>query len=331
MNDIKHDVLNEIRNNVSLFKPVNNIQYRIRCPICGDSQKNIEDAHCYIKCSYDLNEPLLYHCFLCNSSGIVNKYFLDKLGVKSKYISQLDNTKHNTITRIKNNNIDIITGEPKRSKQTNYIEERLGSGFTISDYNKFKIIWDMNNIFQYINSNRVRNAIPNNIDSVTFLSDDKCTLLTRSFTDDNGRWNKLRIIPGESQSFYTIKSMINLFTDKIITVNIAEGVFDVLSIYKNFTDDYSNSAFVAVLGSDYIAGLKYMIAKGFIGNNINVKIYIDSNIDERALIKDLKQYKWLFNQISVLRNIKGKDVGVRIEDIQLSEHIVGGKSIGRNI
>ena len=87
--DAKHEVLGEIRNSVSIFKEVNSNQYRIRCPICGDSQKNLESAHCYIKCSYDQNEPLLFHCFLCNSSGIVNKSFLDKLGIKSNIYSAI--------------------------------------------------------------------------------------------------------------------------------------------------------------------------------------------------------------------------------------------------
>lgn len=321
MMDAKHEVLGEIRNSVSIFKEVNSNQYRIRCPICGDSQKNLESAHCYIKCSYDQNEPLLFHCFLCNSSGIVNKSFLDKLGIKSKHVDKLSYNRRNVFSKANNKDINIDVGNPKNSPQTKYIDDRLGPGFTLDDYDKFRIVWNMDNIFQYITSTRIKNSIPNNINSISFLSDDKSSLLTRSFTDENGRWSKLKIIPIDNgPSFYTIKTVIDLFTKEDIIVNIAEGIFDVLSIYKNFTDDYANSVFIAVLGSDYISGLNYMINKGFVGSNIIIKVYIDSNINEREIKKSLKPFKWLFKQIIVLRNIKNKDVGVKIEDIKLSNN-----------
>ena len=319
-NNIKQQVLDEIQNNSPVFKKVNNIQYRIRCPICGDSQTDSRDAHCYIKCDFNNpNEPLLFNCFKCNTSGKVNSNFLKKLGVNSTLIQTIDHQKFNRIGSIKHTKVDIITGTPNlESKQVKYIEDRLGKGFTYEDYDKFKIIWDMNLIYPYVNNTRVKNTMPSNSNSISFLSDDKSVLLIRSFDDLYGRWRKLSLFKSENKSFYTIKTTFNLFTNEDIIVNIAEGIIDVLSIYKNF-NNIDNSAYIATLGSDYISAVEYAITKGLLGNNVIIRIYIDNDIDDKLLKFQLKKFKWLFKSILIYKNIKSKDVGVNINDIKLIE------------
>ena len=56
-----------------------------------------------------------------------------------------------------------------------------------------------------------------------------------------------------------------------------------------------------------------------VGEAIIGAIYIDSDIDERSLKYQLRKYKWLFNRIIILKNIKSKDVGVPIDQIKLIE------------
>ena len=319
MSDIKHQILSEIERNVDVFRKVNNIQYRIRCPICGDSQKNPKDAHCYIKCSDDPAEPLLYNCFKCNSGGIVNEEFLSKLGINKSLSSQLSKQRYSKIVTIKKMNIDIVTGSPiLNSPQTRYIENRLGQGFNYDDYERFKIIWNMNEIRKHISDQRILNTLPSMNDSISFISDDRSCILIRSFYDDESRWRKVKILNTNSKSFYTIKSTLDLFTSEMITVNIAEGIMDILSIYKNFNDGI-NSVYIAALGSDYISALDYMMMKGFVGENIVVKIYVDSDIDVKSLKYRLKKYKWLFDKIIIMENIRFKDVGVTIDKIKLVE------------
>lgn len=319
MIDIKHQIINEIQQKVNVFKPVPPIRYRIRCPYCGDSQKNPRDAHCYIKCSPDPSEPLQFKCFLCNRKGIVRKDFLDLLGVDPKLSEQIDRQKYNRISAFReNNDLKMIIGEPNlASRQVKYIESRLGPGFTLDDYDRFKIIWDMKGIYDHITDQRVINTMPSNLDSVSFLSDDKSMILNRSFQDEY-RWRKIKLFPNDITSFYTIKVTLDLFTKDPIVVNIAEGIFDVLSIYKNFTDT-PNSVHIATLGSDYTAAVDYAISKGFIGSNIILKIYYDSNISGKKVASQLKQYKWAFGGIFLYKNIIGKDVGVKREEIILSE------------
>lgn len=324
MNNIdKNKILNEIEKYSPVFKPAGRFQYRIRCPICGDSQKNINDAHCYIKCSTDPDEPILYHCFLCNAGDRVNVNFFKKLlssdNIPDDVFQLVSSYKYNRIGSLKKVDVDIVTGTPiLDSPQVKYIESRLGTGFTYEDYDRFKIIWDWSNIHKSISDKRILNRLPNNFHSVTFLSDDKSVILTRQYDDNNGRWNNMNIFQSENRSMYTIKTTLNLFTKDQIVVNICEGVFDALSIYKNF-NDCENSIYLAVLGSEYISGVNYIIAKGVIGSNVDIRIYIDGDQDMDQLRKRLKRYKWLFNSISILENIKYKDVGTKIENIKLIE------------
>lgn len=322
MNDIKQQILDEIKNNTMVFIKVSNIQFRIRCPICGDSQTNPRDAHCYIKCDFNNpTEPLLFNCFKCNKSGKINSDFLKRLNIKSNIIQKIDNQRFNKIGSIEHTKVDIITGNPlMNSLQVKYIEDRLGKGFSYDDYDKFKIIWDMSTVYPYITSIRTRNSMPSNNDSISFLSDDKSVLLVRAFNNNGDRWRKLTLFQSPNKSFYTIKTTLDLFTKDEIIVNIAEGIMDVLSIYKNFNDN--NSVYIASLGSDYIGAIDYAISKGFIGSNIIIKIYIDNDINETILIPQLSKFKWLFKSIYVYKNILSKDMGVKIDKISLIEQKV---------
>lgn len=321
METTKNELLDELLRCSPVHKKINNYQYRIRCPICGDSKKDPMDSHCYIKCSYDPNEPILYNCFLCNSNGRVGKWFLDKLGASKRIVDGVASQRYNKIPSIRNTNLDILTGEPKMdSPQIKYIEDRLGKGFTYEDYDKFKIVWDMNKIREYIVDQKILNTLPNNKDSISFISNDKTVMLSRTFlsSEKDHQWRKIRIISGDHYSYYVIKTTLDLFTKDSIYVNIAEGIFDILSVYKNFNDG-QNSVFIAALGSDYMSALEFVINKGFVGSNIVVKIYIDAGINESQLIQRLKKYKWMFNSVYVYKNIIGKDVGEKLERIKLQE------------
>ncbi len=321
METTKNDLLDELLRCSPVYKKINNYQYRIRCPICGDSKKDATDSHCYIKCSYDPNEPILYNCFLCNSNGKVGKWFLEKMGANKRIIDGVSTQRYNRIPSIKNTNLDILTGDPMiNSPQIKYIEDRLGSGFTYEDYDKFKIIWNMDNIREHITDQKILNTLPNNKESISFISDDKTVMLTRTFlsSENDHQWRKIRIVPGDHYSYYVIKATLDLFTKEPLYVNIAEGIFDVMSVYKNFNDG-PNSVFIAALGSDYMSALEFAINKGFVGSNIIIKIYIDNGINESQLTQRLKKYKWMFNSVYVYKNIIGKDVGEKLETIKLQE------------
>ena len=318
-NNIKIKIINEIEKNSEYFRKISDNEYKMKCIFCGDSN-NPSHVHLYLKCSNDLSEPILYNCFKCNSKGKVNQDFLDRLGIKID--NDFDKQIFNKISNNKSPNINILCGNPiLDSNQIKYIEYRLGEGFSLDDYKRFKILWNMDNVIEYITDNRIRNSLPSNHNSITFLSEDKSVLLTRSFIDEHPRWRKISLFPNNNRSLYTIKSLIDIFSKEIIYINIGEGIFDILSIYKNFNSG-ENSIYIATLGSDYISGINYAINKGFIGNNIIIKIFIDNDINYKNLKFYLKKYKWLFNKIIILRNINEKDFGVTLDKIQIVENIV---------
>lgn len=324
MSNIKERTLEEIRKNVDVFHKVSSIRYKIRCPFCGDSQSDPKDSHMYLKCDHDPTTPIVYYCFKgnCGARGAVGKDFLDRLGIKVDGIEEFTNQKFNKISYIKKANIDIITGTPiMNSPQIRYIEHRLGKGFTYEDYDKFKIIWDMNSLIPFITDIRVKNTLPSNFNSVSFLSDDKSVVLTRFFTDEEPRWKKSKLFSLDTKSFYTIKALLDLFTAEQIVINIAEGIFDIISVYKNFNDG-GNSVHIASLGADYESAILYAIANGFIGSNVIIKIYIDSNIDEKILKGKIKKYNWVFGKMYIIKNIKSEDFGTTIDNIKPIEYQV---------
>jgi len=320
-NNIKQSILDEIQKQSVIFHKVSYDQYRIRCPLCGDSQKNLQSAHLYLKCSLDPTEPILYNCFKCNSKGRLNKNLMEKLNISINGLSEIDNQVFNKIS-VRKMNIDILTGTPNlMSEQVNYIDNRLGKGLTLEDYDRFKIIWNIESLDPHITDIRVKNTLPNNRDSISFLSEDKSTILTRRFVDEYPTWRKRKIFPLEDKSLYTIKSQIDLFSKDPIIINIAEGIIDIISIYKNFNTGL-NSIYIAVLGSDYETGIQFAIRNGFIGSNIIVKIYIDNDVDEKILKYRLRKYKWLTDRIYIYKNIKFKDFGTTRENIKLMEYLL---------
>lgn len=325
MNDIasiKMQILDKIEEVSPVFHRVGENQIRIRCPVCGDSRKDPYKSHMYLKCDLTSNEPILYNCFLanCNAHGKVDKEFLEKMGIAVEGMEIFDNTIFNKIRSLKSMDIDILTDDvDMNSMQKKYIEHRLGGGFTPDDYKRFRIVWNIENIATRLSNQKTIDRLPSNQNTISFLADNKSYLITRTFAEDNG-WRKIKLFD-YGNIYYMIESSFNLFTDEDVYINIAEGIFDILSVYKNFNTG-TNSAYIASLGSDYISALQYLIAKGLFGKNTHVRIYIDSEINKKMLAYKLTKFKWLFGKISIFANIKYKDVGVTIDRIKLIESTV---------
>jgi hypothetical protein len=310
-------ILSDIAKHAPVFLSAGGCEYRIRCPFCGDSQTDPNDAHCYIKCSDDPNEPMLYYCFKCNAKGRVTPKFLTMLGVDKSLVGQFANQRYYKLNTYHEPTVDIVERTPVMdSPQVRYIEERLGK-FEASDYERFKILWNINDVIPYIMIKQSLNTLPSNKSSVSFISDDKSALLIRSFDPQYGRWRKLSMFPTGRRTFYTVKAQVNLLSMDQIIIHIAEGVFDVLSAYRNFSEEHCQHVYIAALGSDYAKALEHFIAKGIFGSNCSVRIYYDADIDVEKLKKKMRQYKWLYHDICLYKNILSKDIGVPADQIRL--------------
>lgn len=315
--EMKSRLLREIEEKSPVFRRSSGYQYSIRCPFCGDSQKDLRATHMYLKCTPDPTEPILYKCFKCDASGRVNDRFLGLLGIDpSKYPTM--NRCYNRLPTVDRSRGEMITGTPDlTSPQVIYIEERLGPGFSLGDYSKFKIVWDMNRIRPYVSDRWIRDSLPDNETSVSFVSDNRSSILTRVFDPNSDvRWRKTKLFPDEARSFYTISADLSMFEPAVI--NIAEGIFDILSIYRNFPSG-ENSMYTACLGKDYISALDYAIAMGLVGGNVSVRIYADSDVNRKYLANRLKKYRWIFDSIVIRWNVRDKDFGITPDRILVGE------------
>jgi len=320
-NELKIKVLEKIKGSQTIFHETSPFQYNMRCIFCGDSQKKLTDTHLYLKCSPDPMEPILFQCFKCNAHGKVDEKFLSLLGIDIPEFKSQEWQRYNKLPSLKTVDTEIITGSVNlESDQVGYIEYRIGPGLTYEDYDKFKIVWEIDSLLPYITTQRVKHTLPSNNDSISFLSDDKSMLLTRFFNPppNSPEWKKSRLFPANKRSFYTIKATLNILSSETVYVNIAEGIFDILSIYKNFPTG-ENSLYLAFLGRDYEMAIEYIIARGLIGGNIIVRVYSDADIEKKFLRYRLRKFKWLFQSITLFFNTLEKDFGLNVERIKLVE------------
>ena len=69
--EIKIAIIEYLMNRDVFTQKVSGIQIRTRCPFCGDSQKNINTGHLYLRINPDDNLPIVYNCFKCPAKGIL--------------------------------------------------------------------------------------------------------------------------------------------------------------------------------------------------------------------------------------------------------------------
>ena len=343
--EVKSEVINALFNRGEWTKQVNEIEYRTRCPYCGDSLRE-NTGHFYIRISVSDNLPILYNCFKCGISGVLKEEQLSKLGIENpnikngiismnKTADKIDGKNLNSQykTRIFNFKTPKITFGPK----TNYIEERLGFKFNKRQYEDIKIITSLKDFLE-LNEIKTSLLYPNIVKKledhyVGFLTYGNSHIL---FRDVSGKeeitWVKYPIIKESNQNrvLYTIASQIDIFTKNSITVNIAEGVMDVISAKYNLLFDGENHLHVAVAGKYYERVLLFLIDLGIVGSNVNINIFADNDLAFNKKAKNpttvkyfkkaLDKYRFIFGNIVIYYNQVGKDIGVRKDQISLIDY-----------
>lgn len=117
-------------------------------------------------------------------------------------------------------------------------------------------------------------------------------------------------------SFYSIPNSIDLMYTNKIDIHIAEGTFDILSIYSNVNkSNLKNHYYFAACGFGYTSVLSYLIYTG-LNTGLTIHIYSDkdkSDYNHREYIKKLDSNigTW-FDRIFIHRNQfpHEKDYGV---------------------
>ena len=140
-------------------------QIVMRCKFCGDSKKDPNKARLYIKINPYTDEPILYHCFNCQESGIVTPSVLRTLGINDLTISSdlIKYNKASNTTHMKHSNKRALKFKVPKPKDTelnrikkSYIEDRLGLSFTYDDLVDLKVVFSLE---QFL--------IENDIDTIT--------------------------------------------------------------------------------------------------------------------------------------------------------------------
>lgn len=307
-----------------------------RCHICGDSRDRT-DAHMYIGLK---DGAILYNCFKCNQSGVVDGKFMRDLGCYDPSIINLcqeqnsksvnsTGTQSGSLRSIRPKSLMIpIFSNAFAEKKLRYINIRLGLQLTMYDVAQLKIVLNLkeflnfNGITQYTRDEGLMDLIDKFF--IGFLSADNRYVILRRIAPEgklppfiDSRYINYNIFnTNVGDKFYIIPAMINTLLP--ISIHIAEGAFDILSIYNNIRKPKgaSNSIYAAVCGKNYSSLVKYFILNcGFI--SFDLHLYPDSDVSDAEMIRIKNELKDFNVQIFIHRNRAPdqKDYGVSMDNI----------------
>lgn len=341
MSDFKSNLLEFLSNNIP-GKPVGgDNEYLTRCPFCGDS-KHLKSAHFYINLPNDEETPVMYHCKKCNTSGILSRQVLRNLGVEivdSDILSDL-------IKRHKKLNGNFIRGSTKNKSiykfdiintfisinqnteyKLNYINNRLGLNLSYQDILDCKIVLNLLDIYtnnkhlnlKYTRDKRIVEELNNSF--IGFLGYNNAVLNMRNLKSEkdfnkylNKRYVNYNLLPVDvldgTISYYIIPTTIDTLNIEPVRINIAEGPFDILSIFYNLNNgNKNNSIYASIKGKSYVNLIKFLLADLKI-INAEIHIYFDNDISKKEISGILEQLQYLDLNIYFHWNrfIRSKDI-----------------------
>ncbi len=322
-NDIKFKIIEMLQTLDVCIPNSLETQYVVRCPYCGDS-RNPSNGHFSIHIDVSSDTPLLYRCFRCDASGIINSTVLDDIGLyaESNVIQELRSFNRKIIRKnkyvdnsTKNYHVTPGTDSLKNLQKLKYVNERIGTDFLHGDATEIKVILD---IFEFMKHNEIK-SIPNvsfgylnllNNNYVGFLSTNNNCITFRRINENEKlrRYVKMVLDPLNinTNTFYSIPNSLDLLYTHSIDIHITEGIFDILSVYNNLKGkDRCNNYYYASCGFGYLTIIKYLVYNG-INTGLNLHIYSDKDKTDRNhmnyLFNNSEMSIWL-DSINIHRNI----------------------------
>jgi predicted nucleic-acid-binding Zn-ribbon protein len=316
-------------------------EFQTRCPYCGDSQKEYNTGHFYMKVIVGNNSVIPVHCFKCDYSGVFTPETYDLMGgtseelrngiiylnKKGKYIkgASVIEDKYRYYER-------VIPEEYRYQKKLDYIANRMGKDFTMEEYQEMKVI---TSLYDFLIANKIKTSLFSKEkrlllekDYVGFLSAGNSHILFRDITDThNMPWVKYPIDEESTTNkvYYGLSASLDMFTEEPITINLAEGVMDILGVHHHLDTRSENVLNYAITGQNYNSIILHLISIGVVGSNVTLNIYSDNDLiysdngnqrsSEKMHRKYLEKYKPIFKKINLFYNMKGKDYGVKKEGI----------------
>ena len=306
----------------------------LRCPYCGHTS-SAGKKHMYIGLSKD--KPYMFNCFKCEAGGLVNRTFLNLLDIRDEELIQAIDIHNKEMRQSRGNSYSSNhIREPQVAydafevnydiypDKVNYINSRLGTNLSVSEMMNMKIIFDFSffkrQIMRYLGATesdfeRIQR------DYVGFLSVNNTSLSMRCIRQTDSKYRYL-ICKLDDRDIYNkafcIPSSIPYTSDRI-QVHIAEGQFDIISIYNNITNRSTGISFAAA-GNKYSAILKYILSKGIM--YMDIHLYFDNDsageIAKRQIEYFIKNNIAFFRGSRVFAHVNkaDKDYGVSIDKIQ---------------
>lgn len=323
----------------------------IRCPCCGDSMKNQSSMHFHVKIDLDDDDmPLIYHCFRCDESGILNSDILRSLGifdielnskVKSYNKHAIKKGNKKGLTRY-SKKMSVVLPYPKNLElaeiKRDYINNRLGTDFSIEQLVALKIVL---NFADYVRENEITQlkmykSFINTLhyDYVGFISTNNDFIQFRDTTNKNKyryyNYNVYNLID-KSRNFYSIPNKIDLMTSEPVEIILSEGIFDILGVFSHiYKFDLKNKVYSAVCGCGFLSVVKYYLRRGLFGNNVTISIFSDQDKPPSFFTQLNQELKDWVKEINLYYNCKSKDCGVRPEKIEIVKKKIPRNNYGGN-
>lgn len=337
----KDDYKNFLKNNIYGSSDASGGKFIVcKCFECPDSNHS-KTGHFYISIPQTDHEYSWYYCHKCGCTGVVSHKILINWGIYDDKIA-LDLINHNKIvsknpkTRKLLEDRDVytlynnfITEDALSESKLNYFNNRLGLNLGYQELLDMKIVLNVNDLITSNNLALSREPyIVNDIDQnfMGFISLDNAFVNMRRLVPAGKVYKNIDLrylnysLFNKStniERFYTIPKNINLETNKPIEIHIAEGPFDITSIYYNLRNQ-SNNIFTCVAGSNYKGILRHFITTLRLPN-LEIHLYPDNDkFGSNEVMNDIKNYISTYRfPIYVHRNLfpNEKDFGVSLDKI----------------
>jgi hypothetical protein len=323
---IRENLLNE------LYKlPVHNLsankkEISIRCPYCGDSVKHASSSHLYINVDPSSDRFLTFYCFKCKTKGYTNAKFLKLLKLNnSEMILELEkfnlknkNKKNFNKKSLRKNKLIIPIAQDNKNNQIKlkYINSRLGTHLSYEDLVRYKIVLSLYDVLEankisYLNcKEKFADTLDGNF--LGFVSYDNNYIIFRNLSKKimpDLRYHNYNIhgLYDNTKKFYIIPNRIDVLNPNIHVV-MTEGVFDLLSVFFNIKNCYTeNTLYIAVNGIGYNNVFSELIRKGFL--NIDLEVYGDNDQNINIYRKLKEEFYPFIDSFFLYTNTKYKDFG----------------------
>lgn len=280
-----------------------------RCFECPDSEDR-SHGHFYISIPQKEDEPSKFYCQKCHCRGWVTHHKLLDWGIYNDAIAidlithnrsiELSGTRKFDSREVYRINNDYITMDELSERKLSYINNRLGLKLTYDDLLDKKIVLNLNDLLKRNNVALTRNYnIVNELDQsfIGFISLDNAFCNMRRlvspgkiFKSIDKRYVNYDIYKkfDNTERYYTIPTNIDMNRDTRIPLHIAEGAFDILSIYYNLRNQ-ENGIYTSVAGSNYKGivrhfitsmGLPYIELHLYPDNDMSGSVHVMADIAE---------------------------------------------------